>query len=431
MPHRDIREFDAKRMLTSNLHRFLEGHPTPDRRIVQVSPTTDLKTLVKEHPWLGSTRLVAKPDMLFGRRGKLGLLKLDVDYSDAAAWIEQQRSNEIEVAGRQGSLTHFLLEPFVPHQSEYYFCITCDRDADIVLFSHEGGVDIEDDWSRKVRELRIPAGQLLSVTEARRLVEAANPEDQPVLASALCGLHQLFQECGLAYLEINPLAISDGRLVFLDTVATVDDAAPTSCKKMWGGCELPESFGTRRTQAEDHIRSLDEKSGASLKFTLLNPDGRLWLLISGGGASVIYADTVADLGAGRELANYGEYSGNPSLDETWDYARTILNLMTAKPHPDGKVLIIGGGIANFTDTAKTFAGIIKALHEQQEALRENKVQIFVRRGGPNYKKALELIRACGREINVPVEAYGPETHMTRVIAQGIEALAAPQSGTHQ
>ena len=96
--------------------------------------------------------------------------------------------------------------------------------------------------------------------------------------------------------------------------------------------------------------------------------------------------------------------------------------MTAKPHPDGKVLIIGGGIANFTDTAKTFGGIIKALQEQREALHKNKVRIFVRRGGPNYKKALELIRACGREINIPVEAYGPEAHMTGVIAQAIEAL---------
>ena len=32
-------------------------------------------------------------------------------------------------------------------------------------------------------------------------------------------------------------------------------------------------------------------------------------MIAGGGASVIYADTIVDLGGGAELANYGEYSG--------------------------------------------------------------------------------------------------------------------------
>jgi hypothetical protein len=30
-------------------------------------------------------------------------------------------------------------------------------------------------------------------------------------------------------------------------------------------------------------------------------------MVAGGGASVIYADTVADLGLGSELGNYGEY----------------------------------------------------------------------------------------------------------------------------
>ncbi|XP_021838291.2 acyl carrier protein SF2, chloroplastic isoform X1 [Spinacia oleracea] len=37
--------------------------------------------------------------------------------------------------------------------------------------------------------------------------------------------------------------------------------------------------------------SLDTTS-ASLKFTVLNPKGRIWTMVAGGGASVIYADTV-------------------------------------------------------------------------------------------------------------------------------------------
>lgn len=57
---------------------------------------------------------------------------------------------------------------------------------------------------------------------------------------------------------------------------------------------------------------LDEATGASLKFTVLNPKGRVWLMVAGGGASVIYTDTVADLGFSSELGNYGEYSGAPN-----------------------------------------------------------------------------------------------------------------------
>jgi succinyl-CoA synthetase beta subunit len=36
-------------------------------------------------------------------------------------------------------------------------------------------------------------------------------------------------------------------------------------------------------------------------------------MVAGGGASVVYSDTICDLGGASELANYGEYSGAPRL----------------------------------------------------------------------------------------------------------------------
>ena len=94
---------------------------------------------------------------------------------------------------------------------------------------------------------------------------------------------------------------------------------------------------------------------------------------------MVYADTICDLGFSSELANYGEYSGAPTETMTYEYARTILDLMTQGPvSSDGKVLIIGGGIANFTDVAATFKGIIRALLRFKEKLREHKVRLYVR-----------------------------------------------------
>ena len=60
--------------------------------------------------------------------------------------------------------------------------------------------------------------------------------------------------------------------------------------------------------------------------------------MAGGGASVIYSDTICDLGGASELANYGEYSGAPSEQQTYEYAKTILSLMTQDKNADGKVL---------------------------------------------------------------------------------------------
>jgi ATP citrate (pro-S)-lyase len=54
-------------------------------------------------------------------------------------------------------------------------------------------------------------------------------------------------------------------------------------------------------------------------------------------------------------------------------------------------LIIGGGIANFTNVAATFKGIVTALQEFQTRLVEFNVSIFVRRAGPNYQEGLRYL----------------------------------------
>jgi ATP-citrate lyase beta-subunit len=175
---------------------------------------------------------------------------------------------------------------------------------------------------------------------------------------------------------------------------------------------------------EEKIQSLDEKTGASLKLTILNQKGRIWTMVAGGGASVIYTDTIADLGLAKELGNYGEYSGNPSQDHTQIYAQTIIDLITEFPDPEGKekYLIIGGGIANFTDVKATFGGIVKAIKNSVEKLKKANVKILVRRGGPNEKQGLELMRMVGEETGIPIDIYDRYDSMTRPVARMKEKM---------
>lgn len=50
---------------------------------------------------------------------------------------------------------------------------------------------------------------------------------------------------------------------------------------------------TREDTSSNQILLLMLQTSASLKFTVLNPKGRIWTMVAGGGASVIYADTVS------------------------------------------------------------------------------------------------------------------------------------------
>jgi ATP-citrate lyase beta-subunit len=318
-----------------------------------------------------------------------------------------------------GVLTHFLIEPFVPHEVEYYLAFTSHGDTDTIHFSTQGGIDVEEAWDSVVH-IDVPVlAKPEDVRVAKKLPKIPNQEK---VARFVEVLYRVFVDYHFAYLEFNPFTFAGDKLVPLDCVAKLDDTAAYQCSEKWGPIEFPKAFGTTMTKEEAYVKSLDEKTGASLKLTVLNPKGRVWLLVAGGGASVIYTDTVVDLGYAKELANYGEYSGDPSTEMTCEYTKTVLDLMTREPDPKGreKYLIIGGGIANFTDVANTFTGIIQALEQYKDRLQKNKVKIYVRRGGPNYKEGLEKMRKAGEKIGVPIEVYGPETHMTAVVSMALE-----------
>src|SRR5207302_6008598 len=129
------------------------------------------------------------------------------------------------------------------------------------------------------------------------------------------------------------------------------------------------------------VQELNKKSQASFSLEVLNREGSIFLLLSGGGASVVVADEIYNAGRGNELANYGEYSGAPNREETYLYTQQLLKLLL-NSSAAGKTLIIGGGVANFTDVRITFEGIIDALREVESQLRKQHVQVYVRRGGP-------------------------------------------------
>ena len=132
------------------------------------------------------------------------------------------------------------------------------------------------------------------------------------------------------------------------------------------------------------------------------------VLISSSFVPLRYADTICDLGFAHELANYGEYSGAPTDEQTFNYARTILGLMTRTKRPEGKVLIVGGGIANFTDVAATFRGLVKALRMYRDELLAGGVKIYVRRAGPNYQEGLKTMLKLRDESGLFLRVFGPE-----------------------
>jgi len=439
MARKKIREYHGKKILKQHINRFSRlSFAAQVKPVIVTKETlaTEWKKLKAANPWLTEERLVAKPDMLFGKRGKYGLVKVNADLKEVKQFIKDKIDVPFTVQNIQGLLTHWIIEPFVPHDVEFYFSMESAREYTLVRFSHQGGIYVEENWD-KVKELKVPVGQKVSdfpQSDLDGFYDGVPENMKEAVAEYVNAMFQLFEDLDFVSLETNPFtlvktddeahSVNGWQPVPLDLVAELDDTAHFKQSRKWGDLVFPETWGTQRIPEEQFIEELDAKTGASLKFTVLNPapTGRIWTLVAGGGASVIFADTVADLGWGNVLGNYGEYSGGPDAEQMFQYTRTVLSVATANPDGRGRVLLIGGGIANFTDVAKTFTGIVHALKEYKQKLVDAKMQIYVRRAGPNFKKGLELMQSVGRDLGVPTFVYGPELTMTDIVPMAIEYL---------
>lgn len=210
--------------------------------------------------------------------------------------------------------------------------------GDWILFTHEGGVDVGD-VDAKAEKLLIPVdlSQYPSNEEiAKSLLSKVPAGVHNVLVDFITRLYAVYVDCQFTYLEINPLVVipnedaTSASVHFLDLAAKLDQTADFECGVKWAiarspaalgltnvastgainidagpPMEFPAPFGRELSKEEAYIAELDAKTGASLKLTVLNPNGRIWTLVAGGGASVVYADAIASAGFADDLANYG------------------------------------------------------------------------------------------------------------------------------
>ena len=153
MARKKVREYNGKRLLKQAFKR-LYNVDLPIH-VAQAKENTNFHELLETHPWLNQHKLVVKPDMLFGQRGKNDLVGLNLTFSEAEEFIRKRMGKQVTIKGCTGPVTTFVIEPFVPHEEEYYLCIQSNRLDSCISFSPAGGVEIEENWD-KVKSVRHP-----------------------------------------------------------------------------------------------------------------------------------------------------------------------------------------------------------------------------------------------------------------------------------
>jgi succinyl-CoA synthetase beta subunit len=346
-------------------------------------------------------RWVAKVDQGIKKRFKQGLVVVDKGEADIRAAIASWEAK---------GFSQFILDPYFEHdaQNDRYISFERVREGVRVLYARDGGVDIE---------AHPEAVQTFLIRTANDVAQIAETTGVP--APFLERVFVAFDKEFFAFLEINPLVVQDGMAELLDAAALVDSAGEFFVRDSWKGDDVITARS--KHPAEDAVEALAATTPASLKLSVINPNGALFFLLSGGGGSIVIADEVQVQGLGGALANYGEYSGGPTREETFLYARQIAALMLGSTAPK-KALVIAGGVANFTDVKKTFLGIIDALTEVAPRMREQGIKVFVRRGGPNEAAGLSLMYDFLERESLLGAVYGSNEVITRAVEEAIHYI---------
>lgn len=394
MPRKRLSEFRAKTMV----HRAL-GLPYRGWSIDAMGDNQQYIQAIQE----STRKVVVKVDQGIKGRFKKGLVLLNVMPENVPQAIEQLA---------QKGYRWLLVEPQSSHSQsdERYISLTYDRSGLVLHYSAEGGVDIE------AHPETIKHVSLVGDVNWAQIAGLTG-----FTAEQLQALVALFDEKHLTFLEINPYFTNWMGVHMLDLAIEVDDAAAYFVDD-WSEADIRSTATRQQTPEELSIVELAEKSPASFKLELINPDGAIFLLLSGGGASIVVADEVYNQGHGAKLANYGEYSGNPNTEETYLYTSAVLRLLL-QSKAKKKVVFIGGAVANFTDIASTFTGIIQAINEAVADLQRHGVKVYVRRGGPRQEVGLAKIEHVLRQHGLLGAVHNPSTPLTAAVSEALQEVA--------
>lgn len=345
-------------------------------------------------------QFVVKVDQAVKQRFKRGLIHLNVSKGELSS-----KSQDLLDKGYR----YLVVEPFFMHAGdvERYLSLRREKDGVVFSYSQSGGIEIEanadtikSDYFEKfdIEQLAVQTG--LTVTQLEALRAA-------------------FDDLYMTLLEINPYVISEDGVHILDAAIEVDSSAELLVNA-WGEDDI-RTPAAKLTEEELVVRKVASESPASFSLDVINPDGSIFLLLSGGGASVVIADEIFTLGKGKELANYGEYSGNPNEEETQIYSEQVIKLLL-KSKSKKKVVLIGGAVANFTDIASTFRGIIRTLEKYGKELADQKVKVFVRRGGPRQDVGLAQISEALTRLGLMGGIYDPSVSIPFAVKELVEGL---------
>ncbi len=310
---------------------------------------------------------MVKAQVPTGKRGKAGGIRAAMNPDEAREVASAILGMTID--GHR--VESVLLEERAAIAREFYAAILTDTESrtPLVLFSTEGGMDIEEVAATRpdaLRRHRVDLDDGFGEVEARALLDGLDlgPAREQIEA-ILPALYRVGGSVDAELIEINPLALlEDGRVVALDCKLTLDDSAAFRNSDLATGAS-PEPM------------SALEREGAKQGLKFIQLDGNVGVLANGAGLTMTTMDVISHCG-GRP-ANFLEIGG-----EAYTKSEAALKLVLANPGVKSLVVNFCGAFARTDVMAEGVVTAWKRLNPE--------VPVFFSIHGTGEDEAVRLVR---------------------------------------
>ena len=351
---------------------LFEKYGIPLSKSKLVKNEKDAKLAAEE---LGLPVAIWKAQVLSGGRGKRGLIKIAksqeevVNFSLDILKMTDTKSNK--------PVTHLLIEEAANIQQEIFISMIFDSHTleTLVLFSMEGGVDIEELAETNpdaIETIRVPFGKdvygytFMNIL-AKRGMKGTN---KIVTANIIATMVKMMRLEDLSLCEINPLVITkSNEVIALDARVIVDDNAifkhPNREKFL--------SQELRYTSAEKEAKDAD--------LSYVNLGGEIGMLSVGAGLGMATADLIAEFG-GSPL-NFLDVGGGAGEEKVLK----ALEIMVKDKGLKSILINAFGGITRLDQVAE---GIISARNKLNL-----QIPLIIRLMGTNQKEGIKILENQG------------------------------------
>ena len=312
---------------------------------------------------------VVKAQVPAGKRGKAGGIKLANTPREA----EQVAGQILGMRIGDYTVERLLVEQQAKIVREFYAAVLNDTTLrkPLILFSTEGGMDIEEIAAEKPKAIRRLAVDIDKAPSAKDISSMLAGLDlgaaEPQVTDILQKLHAAYRARDAELLEVNPLALlSDGRVVALDCKFVLDDAA------IYRQADIAAGGGASA------MTDL-ERRGAEAGLKLIQLDGNVGVLANGAGLTMTTMDVIRHYGG--KPANFLEIGG-----EAYTKAEIALDLVLSNPGVKSLVINFCGAFAR-TDVMAD--GVVKAWAKLKPT-----VPVFFSIHGTGEDEAVALVRSA-------------------------------------